>query len=381
MKLLFCHDHFFHKFNDDHYSPGKLDYKKLAQYLTYFSEVNVVGREKVIHSLDSQLYKSNGDNIQINSVSNLSSLNGLLERKKTIECLTNIISQSDALIVRLPSEIGLLALRIGNEQSKPVLIEVVANAKDCLWFSGGYIRKLYSFILEYRVKEACKNANYVMYVTNKYLQKKYPTTGNAIALSDVTINQVNTAKKWVSKNKYIVGMIGNPDLKIKGAKVLLEAVKTLRETGCNIEVRILGGKGVQFIKEHNTVENWFSFDGTLEGRENIDNWLSGLDLYIQPSYTEGMPRALIEAMSCGLPCIGSDVGGIPELLPKEALFKTGDIHALKEVIQTIILSKEKYNSLSASCVKEASNYHSSIIEEKKHEYYNDFIRSFSCSLL
>ena len=57
-----------------------------------------------------------------------------------------------------------------------------------------------------------------------------------------------------------------------------------------------------------------------------------MDVYVQPSRQEGLPRAVVEAMSRALPAIGTCVGGIPELLPPERLYASGDVRALAGII-------------------------------------------------
>ena len=51
-------------------------------------------------------------------------------------------------------------------------------------------------------------------------------------------------------------------------------------------------------------------------------------VYIQPSRIEGLPRALIEAMSRGCACVGSSVGGIPELLNNQYIHEVNDYNSL-----------------------------------------------------
>ena len=67
---------------------------------------------------------------------------------------------------------------------------------------------------------------------------------------------------------------------------------------------------------------------TLLGyRDDIANLLTAADLFVFPSYQEGMPFAVLEAMVYGLPIVASDTGGIPEMIidgEHGLLFKTGD---------------------------------------------------------
>jgi len=59
-----------------------------------------------------------------------------------------------------------------------------------------------------------------------------------------------------------------------------------------------------------------------------------------------MPRAMIEAMARGLPCIGSAVGGIPELLSSEDLVSRGDAGALALKIMEVVSQPDRMTRMS-----------------------------------
>jgi glycosyltransferase involved in cell wall biosynthesis len=105
----------------------------------------------------------------------------------------------------------------------------------------------------------------------------------------------------------------------------------------------------------------------------VQTELDHADLFIMPSRTEGLPRALLEAMARGLPCIGSAVGGIPELLPPEDLFPAGDPLALARKIQEVLADSAGMQRMATHNLKRASDYHETILRERRLAFYR-FVR-------
>ena len=103
--------------------------------------------------------------------------------------------------------------------------------------------------------------------------------------------------------------------------------------------RVVGeGDATPFLRSRDALglEEEVSFEGTLPPGEAIARWLDGLDLYLQPSYQEGLPRAVIEALSRGRIVIGSTAGGTPELLRTDRLHRPGDDVALSRIILNVL---------------------------------------------
>ena len=73
--------------------------------------------------------------------------------------------------------------------------------------------------------------------------------------------------------------------------------------------------------------------------------LTDSDIYIQPSLQEGLPRAVVEAMSTALPCIGFNTGGIPELLEPEYIVKLKNVDGIVQRIK-ILEDIEKNNPIT-----------------------------------
>ena len=97
--------------------------------------------------------------------------------------------------------------------------------------------------------------------------------------------------------------------------------------------------------------------------------LDAADLFILPSRTEGLPRAIIEAMARGLPCLGSSVGGIPELLPPDALVRPGDALALADLIYTRGNDRAWLAQAAVRNIEFARRYAEPLLRAQRHAFY------------
>ena len=77
----------------------------------------------------------------------------------------------------------------------------------------------------------------------------------------------------------------------------------------------------------------------LGSRTDVSEFLGSFDVFVLPSKMEALGTALLEAQSCGVPCIGSDAGGIGEAINSGEtglLFKNGDKESLKAALKMLI---------------------------------------------
>ena len=112
-----------------------------------------------------------------------------------------------------------------------------------------------------------------------------------------------------------------------------------------------------------------SFLGELPAGAQVREQLDKADLFVLPSYTEGLPRAMVEAMARGLPCIGSTVGGIPELLPGEDMVLPGDVTALAEKIRDVLLDPNRLSRMAERNLEKARQYSGQILRDKRVAFY------------
>lgn len=386
MKVLFTHNGPLYKDtkNNDYYSTTFTDdalkrYYQIADELYIAIRVHEVSDPRQLERLSKITLTS----FKVLEIPNLSSVKGqVFNRKKISESIYQYVLDADFIVVRLPSIIGDLVATTAKKLKKPYLVEMVGDPWDVSW-NHSKRGKVLAPIRYYKTKKSVENASHVVYVTKKYLQKRYPTKGKQISLSNVSLDNLNqnilskrlmkiTKKK--ETDKIIIGTTGAIDVKYKGQQFVIKALGELKKQGItNFEYQLVGKGDSNFLKKiaikHN-VQSQVKFIGLLP-HEEVFEWLNLIDIYIQPSLTEGLPRGLIEAMSRGLPALGAKSGGIPELLDKKMIFNNKTnvpviVKHLLELDQKELLKQSKAN------FERAKEYQKYDLNNKRAKFFNDF---------
>ncbi len=367
--VLFVCDNIFVRDGENIYS-NSFSYSILKRYIDIFGRVTVVGRVEEGRGVDN-IALASGEGVEfifLDSISNIGSFFG--KRREYRQFLSLIIGDYDGVVVRLPSEFGLLVSSIARAKNIPYLAEVVGCGFEAMRYYGGVKAKLYAPFLSIKMKIAIANASRVSYVTQEFLQKRYPSKGQTISLSDVYIPTVDErvlarrVEKINSQQKIIIGTIAFLDVDYKGLDM---AIKALSLLDYDIEYRILGEGNPQKYKSLVSALD-IKFDKSLP-YDRVFDWLDNIDIYIQPSLTEAMPRSLIEAMSRGCVCIASSVGEIPMLLDNKMLHKPKDSQKLSQLISTTIDDKKLQIEQAKLNFSKAQNYSSDILDKKRDEFY------------
>jgi len=111
------------------------------------------------------------------------------------------------------------------------------------------------------------------------------------------------------------------------------------------------------------------FRGQLASGELVRQELDRADLFVLPSRQEGLPRAMIEAMARGLPCIGSTVGGIPELLPESDLVPPDDARRLAHTIRSVVTDHARLARMSERNLEKAREYAPERLARRRGHFY------------
>ena len=172
-------------------------------------------------------------------------------------------------------------------------------------------------------------------------------------------------------------MIGTLQGRTKGIHVLLRALAQARPQLPALKLRILGQGDIRAWMREATeigVADLVQFDGTLPSQELVLKWLGDIDVYIQPSLQEGLPRALIEAMSQGCPAIGSTAGGIPELLPGEDLVPPDDHRALGVLLAMRLVDTGWMKHSASRNWERAQDFDPAILNPRRDAFWREFQR-------
>lgn len=140
-----------------------------------------------------------------------------------------------------------------------------------------------------------------------------PTGVDSELYHPVSSDEKTTIRKrlGVPTDKIVVGTVATLRF-LKGIEYLFEAIRLLRDERVILYVV---GDGPQRAR----LESWITAHGmqnqiTMAGEQrNVNEWLQTFDIFAFPSLAEGVPQALAQAMLTELPCVTTNVGGIPEL--------------------------------------------------------------------
>lgn len=184
-----------------------------------------------------------------------------------------------------------------------------------------------------------------VYAANKEILKIIPESKGIYLPNGVDTNIFKPLK--VKHNEFLILSVG----RLESVKNYVNLIKALK--GLKISLRLIG-KGS--LKEQ-LVTVAKANDVNLEIIEKVDNlqlphYYNEANIFILPSINEGHPKALLEAMSCGVPVIASNVGGIKDIIVdnNNGLFCDVGIESIKNKILILKNNKALQKKLSKNSV-------------------------------
>ncbi|GGL75095.1 hypothetical protein GCM10010840_11480 [Deinococcus aerolatus] len=386
MELVTVLEHRFERTPDGQiWTQTAFAYSDWLPYLTTFESVNVVARVEDIAAVGHDMKLSSGPNVCFTAVPYFVGPKQFLLKARIVRrAVHNALLKESAVLLRIPGILGAIAYSILKKTGRPYGVLVAGDPHEV--FARGAVRHplrpLFQWWFTREMQIQCQNAMAISYVTRSALQKRYPSrAGFSTSFSDVKLSEDTFVDRphtgWqglaTAQRPCRMALVGSLEQMYKAPDVVIKALAICANYDLHLQLTIIGeGKHrpeLEALTRELNVQDRVRFAGQLSSGEAVRHELDQADLFVLPSRTEGLPRAMIEAMARGLPCIGSTVGGIPELLPSEDLVPPGDVHALAQKLQEVVTSPTRLGAMSSRNLEAAHTYEDSAMTQQRTAFY------------
>jgi glycosyltransferase involved in cell wall biosynthesis len=350
------------------------------RYLEVFDEVQAIARVKPVDKAPSGAVQADGHGVAFAPVVHYIGPREYLRKASSVrKSVVRGAGCSDAILLRVPSNLASVLVPTLAGRGQPFAVEVVGDPYDA--FSPGAVKHpLRPFLRRWFARELrqhCRQAFAGAYVTAEALQRRYPVgpNGRSFYYSDVQLSGLTAeyARPAKSKTSWKLITVGSLEHLYKAQDIQIDALARCRQQGLDVELILVGdGQHRSALAERATrlgIASHVHFRGQLASGGPIRDELDRADVFLLPSRQEGLPRAMIEAMARALPCIGSTVGGIPELLPPEDTVSAADAEALARKIQEIVLDPQRMQRMSARNLARVGDFQEDVLRERRLEFY------------
>jgi len=370
------------------WSMGWLDHNFWNRYLRVFDRVSVIAR--VGTALDPPQGGKRADREKV-SFCPIPYYKGPWQYAakyfavKKAMCVS--VKNDDALILRVPGVMGTIAANVANVMGKPFALEVVGDPAEV--FAGGVksiLAPIARIAYTRALRNQCYNACAISYVARKVLEQRYPPGPSSYVTQYSTIHLdddafVDDPRKFCDTSAPLrIVSVGSLAQRYKGQDVLIRAVakasqSLLRSNPDTYPVQLtLVGDGkhrseLEKMANAHGLSCHIHFTGKLPSGDAVRAELDRADLFVMASRTEGLPRAMIEAMARATPCLGTKVGGIPELLNEGELFQPDNVDNLATMIIVIARDRERLTRMSAINLEKSKIYHTKMLTPLRDKLY------------
>ncbi|HEX68654.1 MAG TPA: glycosyltransferase family 1 protein [bacterium] len=206
-------------------------------------------------------------------------------------------------------------------------------------------------------------------------QEKVKVILNAVDLSRLKPlrHREDVIREVKGKGKLIVGGVGSL-IRLKGYQYLIESASEIVKKIRNIMFILVGDgnyrKELEKLVEDKGLNRYFYFTGKVS---HVTDYLQIMDIFVHPSLSEGLPRAVMEAMGMGIPVVATKVGGIPEVVVEDVtgiLVSPASPRGLSKAILELLSSPEKRKRMGEEGRKRIyKNFNSQRMVDETEEFY------------
>ncbi|MFZ5829537.1 MAG: glycosyltransferase family 4 protein [Planctomycetota bacterium] len=222
-------------------------------------------------------------------------------------------------------------------------------------------------------RRICARASVATYVTRKFLQSRYPAPKarlvNHASNVEIRASQMAPCPRIyaTAAREPLLVLVGSLEVGYKGVDTALHAMRLLVDRGWAPQLEIAGSGRYQGEYERLAsklgIADRVVFRGMLS-REGVRSLLERGSLLVMPSRQEGLPRAMIEAMAAALPCVGSNVAGIPELLEPEDIVPPNDPKLLAAKLAEVLGDPARLCRMSGRNLEVAREYSKELLQAR-----------------
>ncbi|SDF37810.1 glycosyltransferase family 4 protein [Limimaricola pyoseonensis] len=266
--------------------------------------------------------------------------------------------RDECFVINFPTVIGFFILLFLRPR-----FYVLEHVNDSNLFRAKRFGLLVTWLIVAFQDRFFRSSRGVINVASYLTRDSYPPI--SATASNVDVQSVGSVRN-PTPGPIKIGSVGAVSLK-KGSDLLVEAAKFIDR---DFELHFFGEVLDQNIVDSvpNNLKSKIFFHGMLR-KEVVLERLGELDLYVQASRAEGLPRATIEAMSVGLPCIGNDHPSARELIDSRFIISLGRNDALARKVEALS-DIGVYRALSEHSICTASRYLEPKVLEIRTNFYS-----------
>jgi glycosyltransferase involved in cell wall biosynthesis len=250
--------------------------------------------------------------------------------------------------------------------------EAIENIHSKYWkiFQTTFLRADSIWVLSYDLKKLLINWGY------KGQIKIETTIVDSTLLSDFNIGTVQ--KKYDYMKKIEILFLSRIE-KEKGIFEMVDALRILSDRYSNLVLRICGeGNGKADLINYCSKDESYNiiFEGFVSG-EKKKKILTNAHIFLLPSYKEGLPNSILEALAFGLPVVTTSVGGIPDIFIDQKMgYMTNNIKplVLAGLIENLILHPALCKEICKFNYEFSKNkFSSEVVARRIESNYNELL--------
>ena len=383
-------------------------YETWGRYLRVFSQVTLCARVIDVPSVGADMSPSTGERVGFLGLPYYHGPRQYLAKRGEVNAaVARLITPDDAYIIRVPGNVANVAVNALKKAGVPYAVEVVADPWDM--FSPGSsthpLRWFFRRMFTRSLRRQCAEAAVSLYVTEEALQRRYPpkigsqsfhasnvylaqpkrtsthAVSDACLANAAFVPEPRPSECFAAKPMRFV-CVGSFNLLYKAQDVLVKSFARTVRNGLDGHLSFVGdgvyrGKIEALAARHPELKGRVEFLGQLRGGAGVREVLDRSHIFVLPSRQEGLPRAALEAMARGLPCIGSDVGGFPEILPSDAIVPVNDVARLADCMIRLSKNPARLVEMSAANLIRAADFHAEKLALRQTAYYSAVLDVFN----